>query len=255
MTPDLTLPLVLALALVHVFAGALPLGDGATRRRWVSFSGGIAIAYVFVEILPGLSRAQGVLGPARAGHEPGAEVAESLAALAVYLLALAGLLVFHGLERLARHSRRMSVAAGGEDATGLGAFWLHVGAFAVYNALFGFLLNRMATPREVALLFAAVALHYVGNDHHLREHHKRAYDAVGRWVLGAAILIGWALALAGRVEAGTAADSAALAVLKAVLAGGVILNVLTGELPTAAERSFRSFVAGAAVYAGLLVLV
>ncbi len=45
------------------------------------------------------------------------------------------------------------------------------------------------------LFFVAMALHFVVNDHGLREHHKEAYLRTGRWVLAAAVVLGWVVAL------------------------------------------------------------
>jgi hypothetical protein len=47
----------------------------------------------------------------------------------------------------------------------------------------------------------------------------------------------------------------AIAFLKAFLAGGVILGVLTREIPERQESCFWSFVSGAAVYTTILLLV
>jgi hypothetical protein len=44
-------------------------------------------------------------------------------------------------------------------------------------------------------------------------------------------------------------------VLVALLAGGVILNVLKEEVPSERQSRFWAFAAGAAAYAGLLLTV
>ncbi len=93
----------------------------------------------------------------------------------------------------------------------------------------------------------AMTLHFLVNDHGLREHHKGAYDRVGRWVLAGAVLVGWALGLVAEVS------EIALAVLIAVLAGGIILNVLKEELPEERESRVWAFALGAALYAALLL--
>ena len=99
------------------------------------------------------------------------------------------------------------------------------------------------------LLFIAVAFHYAINDRNLREHNKRAYDRIGRWVLAVAILGGWMLRLVMPV------GELGIAIIKAFLAGGLILNVLKRELPDRQESCFWSFVWGAGVYTTLLLLI
>jgi hypothetical protein len=239
MPVNLTLPLAAALALLHLYAGKLPIPN---RPRWLSLSGGVAIAYVFGEILPSLADIQDAIG--------------QLDPLAAHALGLLGLVTFHGVERSAIASRQARISAGAQDGSGDLAFWLHVASFATYNALFSLLLTRMGSPRDYLLLFVAVGLHYAGNDHRLREHHRQAYDRLGRWILAGAILLGWAVGESTGGPAGImTTGSAALALVKAFLAGGVILNVLQGELPAASERSFAAFVTGAAAYTTVLWLM
>jgi zinc transporter ZupT len=49
-------------------------------------------------------------------------------------------------------------------------------------------------------------------------------------------------------------SEAALAVLFAFLAGGVVMNVLKEELPEERESRFWAFVLGAALYSAVLLL-
>lgn len=150
------------------------------------------MSYVFVHLLPELAE----------GQETVAEALDEGRGLAflqshIYLIALLGLVVFYGLERLATSSRRRKRQASKEDSTSEGVFWLHISSFAVYNFLIGYLfLHRLATGLEDLLLFfAAMALHFVVNDYGLREHHKEAYQRRGRWILAAAVILGWVVAL------------------------------------------------------------
>ncbi len=46
------------LALVHLFSGKLRFLDATPRSIWLSASSGVSVAYVFVHILPELSKAQ-----------------------------------------------------------------------------------------------------------------------------------------------------------------------------------------------------
>jgi len=234
--------LAVSLALVHIFSAKLRFLDVTPRSIWLSSASGVSVAYVFVHILPELSEAQETIRRA---------LNEELAFLEhhVYLVALLGLAVFYGLERAAKISRQRNRKAGEGDVTSSGVFWLHISSFAVYNALIGYLLLHREQPgiRSLLFFFFAMALHFVVNDHGLREHHKNAYDRIGRWILAAAIIAGWVLG------SGTEISEAAIALLFAFLAGGVILNVLKEELPEERQSKFWSFALGAIIYAALLL--
>lgn len=232
----------IALALVHLFAGKLRFLETTPRNIWLSFASGVSVAYVFVHILPELSQAQetitGVVG-------------ETLTFLEhhVYLLALLGLAAFYGLERAALVSRQRNQKAGKGDVTETGVFWLHVVSFALYNALIGYLLVHREEPGFLSLcfFFLAMALHFVVNDFGLRENHKHAYHNLGRWILAAAIILGWVIGV------GSELSQAAIALLFAFLAGGIILNILKEELPEERQSHFWSFALGAGIYAVLLL--
>ena len=85
------------LALVHVATPSLRFLEGTPRSAWLSLAGGVSVAYVFVHFLPELAAGQETLGRAVEGI--------ALAERHVYLIALAGLLAFYGLDRLAKTSR------------------------------------------------------------------------------------------------------------------------------------------------------
>ncbi len=238
----LTSFLAVGLALTHLFAGRLRFLQVVPRSRWLSASSGVSVAYVFVHILPDLSEAQSTI---RKSVDPALTFIEHH----VYLLALLGLVIFYGLERLATVSRQRSQQAGGADMTSPGVFWLHMVSFAFYNALIGYLLVHREVPGLTSLIFFAIAmgLHFLVNDYGLREHHKKMYDHRGRWILAAAVIAGWA------IGTGTKLSEAAIAVLFAFLAGGIMLNVLKEELPDQRESRFWAFALGAGGYTLLLL--
>lgn len=147
-------------------------------------------------------------------------------------------------------SRRRRSRLGGRDAAGAGVFWIHTTSFALYNALIGYLLlHREESGFPSLLLYTfAMAVHFVVNDHGLREDHKETYHRFGRWILAAAVFVGWAIGLFGNIS------EAALAVLFAFLAGGVMLNVLKEELPEERQSRFWAFALGAGAYTVVLLL-
>ena len=234
---------VAVLVAVHLFSYRLRFLDGTPRSVWLSLAGGVSVAYVFVHLLPELAE----------GQESIAEAAgEGLAFLDVhvYLVALFGLATFYGLDKLAAGSRLRNRKARGEDSTEAGVFWIHICSFALYNVLTGYLLlNRLASGLDALVLFAlAMALHFVVNDYGLRRDHKEAYTRIGRWMVSAAVILGWAIGTAFEVP------EAAVAILTAFLAGGVIMNVLKEELPEERQSRFWAFAVGASAYAALLLI-
>ncbi|PSR17113.1 hypothetical protein C8255_14350 [filamentous cyanobacterium CCP3] len=232
------------LAVVHLLAKNLRFLRAVPRSRWLSFGSGVSVAYVFVHILPELSEQQEFIQDT---------LNRELLFLEnhVYLVALVGVAIFYGLERLIKQSRQQNQAEGEGDVAERHVFGIHMASFAVYNALIGYLLLHRESPDPLSLLTFAIAmgLHFVVNDYGLRQDHRHNYDYVGRWVLAAAILVGWA------IGAATEIPQAAIAVLFAFLAGGVILNVLKEELPEERESHFGSFAIGAAGYSLLLLAI
>ena len=229
----------LALVAVHLLAGRLRFLGGVPRSRWLSAAGGISVAYVFVHLLPELAEGQEAI------EEGGAfEWLESH----VYVIALVGLAVFYGVEKHSLDSRRSRRESEGEDRTHDDAFWLSIASFAVYNAIVGYLLLRSELEETTQLMLYVVALgvHFVVNDFGLREHHRDAYDRIGRWVVSAGVLAGWVLGVTAEVS------ERAIAVIIAFIGGGVVLNVLKEELPGERQARFVPFLAGAAGYTILL---
>ena len=229
-------PLIAAVAMaaLHVFAGLLRFLEGTPRSRSLSFAGGISVAYVIVHLLPEIAEYQEAISDTAAGAVRGLEEH-------AYLLALLGLVVFYGVELWGRRRRSGEISAVGYVVGFSFAF------YAIYNALIGYLLVR----REGGLVLFAVALglHFVVNDHGLREQHRAEYQAYGRWFLSLAVIAGTLLGYAVEVP------EALVGVLAAFIGGGTILNVLKEELPEERESRFGAFLAGAVGYSILLLLL
>jgi zinc transporter ZupT len=231
-------------ALVHVLGVRLVFLRSVPRSVWLSAAGGVSVAYVFIHVLPELAERQ-------EGFSAAQDTQSLLQGVErhVYLLALAGLAAFYGLDRLARTSARRNEKAAGIRQASTRVFWIHLGAYAIYNMLIGYLLlhREEQDARGLAIYAFAMGLHFVVNDQGLREQHGETYDRAGRWLLAAAPVVGWVAGLAVSVS------PLAVSALFAVLAGSVVLNVLKEELPEDRESRFAAFAAGTAAYAALLL--
>lgn len=233
----------IGLAGVHVFSGALRFLDKVPRSRWLSMAGGVAVALVFLDILPQLADQQTTVERALG---PGASFLRNH----VYIVALVGLGVFYGMDRVTKRSRAQQRAMGAGDHTSDGAFWLSMAVVATKNLTVGYLLIREPrTPPALLLFFIALALEFTVGDRGMHADHKQRYDRVGRWFLAAAVLVGWGVGYATEVP------ELVIALLSALLAGMIILNVFREELPAERESRFWAFAAGAAGYAIVLLVV
>jgi zinc transporter ZupT len=238
--------LIAGLVLVHLIAGKLRFLEGIPRSRWLSMACGVSVAYVFIHIFPDLQEAQ--------SRMEGSWNFLPLVEHHVYLVALLGLSIFYGLERMVKSSQKRGESSAPGDGHGTppaGVFWLHILSFGVYNFLIGYLLvhREEQDVRGLLFFFVALALHFLINDYGLRQDHKDTYERLGRWILSGAILIGWVAGLATQV------NQATTDVLFAFLAGGIILNVLKEELPEERRSRFSAFALGAVAYAVLLLFL
>lgn len=238
--PFLSALFAVGLAIIHLYAGKLRFVEEIPRSRWLSLASGVSVAYVFIHLLPELSQRQEAI--AQTG-------VLSFLEHHVYLMALVGLVLFYGLERAVKESRKRNEKSGEEDIADPSVFWLHIVSFALYNGLIGYLLlHREETGiQSLFLFFIAMALHFVVNDYGLRQDHQHVYHNIGRWILAAAIIAGWVIGY------GTEISEAAIAVLFAFLAGGIILNILKEELPEERKSRFWAFALGAGAYSVLLL--
>ena len=133
MTFALAALFALLLAGIHLLIGKAVFLNVVPRSSWLSMAGGASTAYVFVYLLPKLADAQGKLRP----HLGPSNWLDNH----IYFVAVIGLAAFYGVDRVIQVSNQRE-REGKEDAdrTSHPVFWLHIGSFAVYNLLIGYLL-------------------------------------------------------------------------------------------------------------------
>ncbi len=233
------------IVVVHLFVVRLRLPDEPQRSVWLSAAGGGAAAYVFVYVLPKLAAKQQVLLQAIDTGLYG--FLEHHA----YLVALAGFLVYYGLDRAIAY---MGVFPGNgtqSNFSRLLALCSQVVGFAAYNVLCGYLMVHPPTAEFIPLgLFTlALALHFLSTDHGLRHHNVAVYDRVIGPVLAASTFVGWGYGMVTQISDRT------VALWFAFLAGGIIINVIKEELPSEQHGRFWPFLAGVIAYTALVLVV
>ncbi|MBD3318018.1 MAG: hypothetical protein GF344_19720 [Chitinivibrionales bacterium] len=237
MRSELGLSIVVVIVLAAIHPVSVLLSRRHVRRRTTSFCAGIALAYVFLHLLPELGRMQQDLLERRGAYPPYPWFREH-----VYVLAFAGLLLFQVMDVISRKGR--SAAARRFSYKAEMAF------FALYAALIGYLITgNVELDHPLFLITIALAAHFFGTDLDLAERYEEAFVRHGGYVLAAATLAGMLVALV--MEFGETVLMAGFA----VLAGALLINTLRTELPEPERVRSMFLLIGAVVYAFLILFI
>jgi hypothetical protein len=209
-------------------------------KSFISFSGGVAVAYVFLHMLPSLVEYNKPIGEFLIDQQ----WLTSFTELLIYLFALAGFLIYYGFDCRAENYK---VKGLGDNSV----YRLHLSMFCIYN----FLITYTMAIRSVAgltstLLFTiAMALHFVLTDRKFCYFYTDKFDHIGRFILISALFIGWLCSVIF-----DPVDVLIAAFMVSFLAGSVLLNVFREELPASGMLSYCWFVFGSVSIAIVLLL-
>jgi hypothetical protein len=232
-----TLAAALVLASVYVFGSRLRARSH--HRWWVSIAAGVSVSTIFVDLLPEISEGQAKFST---GPHRGAAIFPEQA---IYLTALAGFVLFYGLEYL------LAASASVESEPSTVFFSFRITAFAGYSSLIAYLLvdNTWKDASSLVLYTLAMAFHLLLVDHSLAQGGNEPYETRRRWILALAVMVGW---FAGIL---TSIPEQWLARITGFVCGGVIMNTLVVELPEGRGGRFWPFVSAAAIYTLVLIVV
>ena len=238
-----TVAVAALLGMVHIFGGQIASTLADTHHRWLSLGAGITVAFVFIYLLPELHYFQEILAESTT-----LVVVEEM----IYVVAVGGVTLYYGLEHLA-HRVRQPYRDEGPDQSFFGhdyVFWLHMGWYAIYNVIIGVLLSHgeQETVHGLSLYALAMAVHFFTIDAAMRRHHEHVYRQTGRWLLAAAVLVGWALGAA--VPVGVVL----IALAMGFLSGGLLINAIKDELPSSGRAQFLPFAGGVLIFSALVLI-
>ncbi len=211
------------LVAAHVFATHIGRRLDTVEPAAHSFGGGMAVAYIFLNLLPELEKGHEVLGHA------------------VHGIALAGFIGFAGAEHWIHRHRKGSEAE----------FKLRIALQFCYNWLLIYMLPEAVEEGlgYALLLTVALGLHLISTDYALRSEYPREFQAWGRWVLAAGLITGYVNDIFHEPVDPYVAD-----IWTALLAGFLLCNVFRDEAPDPRSH-FGWFLAGALLYGGLSLLL
>ena len=223
---------VVIFSLVHMYAEKVRTFGLWSQSRFLSFGGGVALAYVFLDLLPKLGKSNAVVEQLLSGFFPYFE-------RHVFVAALLGFLLFFLIDRVPSGWLKK------EKIT------ISLCSYSLFNFFVGYAVVNKDNPevQPLILFTIAMALHYFTNDYSLCASHGEEYRKIGRWILIMSLVVGWLFGLTVQLS------ETAVALISAFIGGGVIMNVTRHELPRGRHNSVPTFVISAAIYSVILLSI
>jgi len=230
----------LVLIFFHVISPWLSYRLPEKGRGFVSFSGGVAVAYVFLQMLPDLVEYNKPIGEYLLKNH----WLTSFTELLIYIVALFGFLIYYGFDLVAERYRTR-----GHDNKLI--YGLHLFMFCLYNFLITYTMSlRVVSSITATVIFTvAMALHFILTDQKFCRFYQVQFNHLGRFFLVAALLFGWVCSVIF-----DPVNVLIVAFMVAFLAGSVLLNVFREELPAAGATNYFWFTSGAMIVAIVLLL-
>ncbi|MBU9712146.1 hypothetical protein [Evansella tamaricis] len=218
-----------AFIIIHLTANEVLPSNRIQRLRWFSFSGGLAVSYVFVYVLPSLHKEQVLVKKYTDYLTMESEL---------YFIGLLGVLMFYGIQKMVRKADR---EGDGKKHTTL--FYMQIVFFAIYNMLVAYITVSSNVMGVQAVFYGlAIGLHFIAIAHDMWREYGEVYNKIGRYILVIGIIAGWIMGM--RVALSPLTQS----IIFAFISGAMILNVLKYELPPDGEAHFPTFAIGVISY-------
>ena len=227
--------LALALASVPLWFPRFDLAFASQVRRWMGFIGGVATGYVVLYMLPKIARiTMKLIG---IELEPNYTVYH----LQMYFLLLLAIILYLIMMHLNTQENRWNLLARSFDYLVHGA----------YHFLVGYVFVEVSSAyMDVNLLIALIlGLHLMGMNHILRSTRAAGFDSWARWLYSGLILLGAGLGLA------TELPEAYINGVTAFLAGIILVNVISEELPLHYRNRVPWYLGGIAFFITASVLI
>lgn len=221
----------------HVFFPSFARRFDRYSDRWVAFSAGIAIGYVFLYLLPKIALySQNIMTTA-----PETAGIFNFGNFRLYAIALVGVLVY-----VIHYRELVKVSDTASWVISISTLMI-----CVYNLLIGYLIASIARPGLGMYLLSALvfSVHSLGVNHQLRGWHLKKFDRYVRWLLAVSVVLGWFIGMTGDLL------NEIVAYVTAFLSGAIITNALSEELPTQEGARVAEFFLGAALFCVIAMFI
>ena len=214
---------------LHLMANKLLPAERIKQILWFSFSGGLAVSYVFVYLLPTLHQEQYAIDDKYRALTMESEI---------YILGLIGVVSFLLIQVIVRR----------HDVSQRASFYTAVAFYTVYNAMISFTVLSADISGVQAVFYSfAIGLHIIAVAHDMYREFPVEYSRTGRFIMAGGIVVGWVFALTIDL------NPLVKAIIFAIISGAMIFNVFKNELPHEREIHFPTFVIGVFAYTALTI--
>lgn len=224
----LTFITALAFIAIHLFSGYIHKILHQQENKVASFSGGMAIAYVFIHLIDKLGKADRIIGKT-----------------SFSLLCLMGFMIFYGLEYFA-----CKILRDKKDSNL--SFYIELAFACVYNFLIIYAIPKQFEQygNLVFLYLLAMGLHLLSHNLVFAEEYGTAFKSWGRYLLVSAVAFGFFIDVFTPQPNQYTSDG-----LIAILAGSLLFHIFKQEVPDPEHSNFLWFSGGALSYTALLVFL
>ena len=221
---DLTSVVLLTFCVIHLWSHKFHPFIYKSELIATSFSGGMAIASVFLQLLPELEKSHQLLG------------------VSVHFICLLGFLLFYGMQRLVFKTKDANFH---HDYI----FYIEIAFYCLYNFLLIYAIPESLEQdfSFVFLYLIAMCFHLLHSNYTFLKKYPQKFKSLGRYLVVASVVAGFTIDLLAESTNEFIADF-----LIAALSGSIMFNVFDEELPSPKNSSLRWFIAGIISYLFLL---
>lgn len=209
---------------IHLLANHILPAEKIKQERWFSFSGGLAVSYVFVYVLPALHNEQ---------QNINLDLTLFTMQSEIYFIGLVGVIMFYGSQLYVRqHAKDNEIT-----------FWTQIFFYMIYNMLVAYVVTSAQVSGVQAVFYSlAIGMHFIAVAHDMWREFSDKYNRIGRYMLAVGILSGWFIGVTAEFT------SLVQSLIFAYISGAMILNVFKYELPEDTNAHFPTFATGVVLY-------